>query len=512
MVKQVFYSILLFLFSLQTAFATHIVGGEPQLLHLSDDQYRVGLVLYFDDINGDRSAFDFEINVHAYSKRTNEKIKTFRIALKENFIIPFSQPDCAKGEIKVRRMYYWTDKTLKAEDFADSEGYYMVWERCCRNAIIDNVNEPNKIGQAFYMEFPALQNSDGTKFINSTPSLFNAFADYPCVNQPFYMDLGSTDPDGDSLAYRLVSPLKGFSSDDLVGLTPEPRPGPYPKVEFINGISISNMIPGNPALQIDSKTGIISVTPSTAGLFVFAIACDEFRNGIKIGEIRKEFQLLVLDCPPANAPTVLFKPESTNQYYTVGDTLKFDLNQSTCGDIEIRDVNPNTEIILKIGSVNFNLSGDSTLLKKGNIDGTTDVFIFNVCFPICPNPNSDEPFVLDFFVQDNTCSVPLSDTLRVLAENFSTQIQFEIPNVFTPNGDGFNDVFGIPKIVFQNNLRLCDEVLFKMMIYNRWGRLIYQDDGANPEWDGGDFPAGMYFYEIIYREDVFKGSVSILKN
>ena len=501
----------MFLVSLHTLFATHIVGGEPQLLHLSDNQYRVGLVLYFDDINGERDAFDFEIKLHAYSKRTNEKVETFRIALKENGIIPFSQPDCAKSQIRVRRMYYWTDKTLKVEDYTDSEGYYLVWERCCRNATIDNVNEPDKIGQAFYMEFPALQTTDGTEFRNSTPSLFNAFADYPCVNQPFYMDFGSTDPDGDSLAYRLVTPLKGFSSEDLLGLIPDPKPGPYPEIEFVNGISVANMIPGNPALQINAQTGLISATPSMAGLFVFAVACDEFRDGIKIGEVRKEFQLLVLDCPPADPPTVLFKPENTNKYYTLGDTLKFDLDESTCGDIEIRDINPNTEIILKIGSQNFTLSGDTTLTKTGNISGQGDVLIFNVCFPVCPNSESNEPFIFDFFVQDNTCSTPLSDTLQVLAENFATQVEFSIPNVFTPNGDGFNDVFEVPKVVFQNNQRLCEDITFKMTIYNRWGKLVFEGDGTNPAWDGGDFPSGMYFYEILYQEDVFKGSVSLLR-
>ena len=103
MIKHFFCVTLLFLVSLHTLFATHIVGGEPQLLHLSDNQYRVGLVLYFDDINGERDAFDFEIKLHAYSKRTNEKVETFRIALKENGIIPFSQPDCAKSQIRVRR-------------------------------------------------------------------------------------------------------------------------------------------------------------------------------------------------------------------------------------------------------------------------------------------------------------------------------------------------------------------------------------------------------------------------
>ena len=50
-----------------------------------------------------------------------------------------------------------------------------------------------------------------------------------------------------------------------------------------------------------------------------------------------------------------------------------------------------------------------------------------------------------------------------------------IPNAFTPNGDGLNDVFRAT--VF------CQLEKFKLMVYDRFGELVFQ--GTNPEMSWG---------------------------
>ncbi len=71
----------------------------------------------------------------------------------------------------------------------------------------------------------------------------------------------------------------------------------------------------------------------------------------------------------------------------------------------------------------------------------------------------------------------------------------DIPNVFTPNGDGLNDYF-FPRLYLTKGL-----TTFKMDIYNRWGQLIFETttlDGSG--WDGKlngtDQPEGVYVYII----------------
>lgn len=67
-----------------------------------------------------------------------------------------------------------------------------------------------------------------------------------------------------------------------------------------------------------------------------------------------------------------------------------------------------------------------------------------------------------------------------------------IPNVFTPNGDGMNDVF---------TLRNSNISEFKLEVYNRWGNLIYTTVAPEVSWDGRttagiEAPAGTYFWTV----------------
>jgi gliding motility-associated-like protein len=60
-----------------------------------------------------------------------------------------------------------------------------------------------------------------------------------------------------------------------------------------------------------------------------------------------------------------------------------------------------------------------------------------------------------------------------------------IPNVFSPNGDNINDFFRI------RNLELYD--FRPLVIYNRWGSVVYQSDQYNNDWDGRGVPDGVYY-------------------
>ena len=64
-------------------------------------------------------------------------------------------------------------------------------------------------------------------------------------------------------------------------------------------------------------------------------------------------------------------------------------------------------------------------------------------------------------------------------------VEFEIPNVFTPNGDGKNDIFMFPYYSVTD---------FNAVIYNRWGRKVYEWNNPAEGWDGGDSKDGTYYY------------------
>ncbi|MEM9721636.1 MAG: PKD domain-containing protein [Bacteroidota bacterium] len=81
-----------------------------------------------------------------------------------------------------------------------------------------------------------------------------------------------------------------------------------------------------------------------------------------------------------------------------------------------------------------------------------------------------------------------------------------IPNVFTPNFDGIEDTY---KIIYSGS----DPV--KTQIFDRWGKKVYEGEGAENEWDGffnGEWvPEGVYFYDIRIGSEQYKGNVTLLR-
>ena len=60
-----------------------------------------------------------------------------------------------------------------------------------------------------------------------------------------------------------------------------------------------------------------------------------------------------------------------------------------------------------------------------------------------------------------------------------------VPNIFTPNGDGSNDVFFIPSSGLST---------LSVEIYDRWGLKVYEITSPSGSWNGGSSPEGTYFY------------------
>ncbi len=80
-----------------------------------------------------------------------------------------------------------------------------------------------------------------------------------------------------------------------------------------------------------------------------------------------------------------------------------------------------------------------------------------------------------------------------------------IPNVFTPNGDAYNQTFIIPKA----HLYPANE----LVIVNRWGKVVYRKQGYANTWDGGDLVAGVYYYQFRteQKNQTLKGTVHIMR-
>ncbi|MBF9254684.1 gliding motility-associated C-terminal domain-containing protein [Pontibacter sp. 172403-2] len=420
MPKRILLLLLCSFLVLSKAWATHIVGGEFELQYLQRSEYRLTLNLYFDDVNGSPGALDPYITVNIFQKSSNRLMQSKVMPLREQSFVPYTNIDCTVGSLRTRKLVYNEQITLPASQYSNPAGYYVTWERCCRNRTISNIVSPENAAQTFYMEFPAVVR-DGQPFINSSPRLFPPLSDYACINELFYFDFDGTDPDGDSLVYDMVTPLNGFTS----ALNPNapsqqypytPRSGPYPEIGWLPGYSKDTQIKGNPAMNINARTGQLTMRPQNKGLYVFGVRCQEFRNGVKIGEVRRDFQVLVLDCQINASPQVMALEQGQNVFYQANQVLRLDPAGSRCIEVLFTDPDLQEFVQLRAQPVNFD-SQDYTLngVTSGTInqDGTSsDTLRATLCFDECFDTGG-KVYQMDLIVKDDGCSLPRQDTVHL---------------------------------------------------------------------------------------------------
>ena len=135
---------------------------------------------------------------------------------------------------------------------------------------------------------------------------------------------------------------------------------------------------------------------------------------------------------------------------------------------------------------------------------------------LLPNPIYDTTYCGYFDtleVGTNTFKILTTNGVDTSESNYATCFQPQppsiiVPNFFTPNNDGFNDLFHI------NYIDLYDSK--SLTIYNRWGMVVYQSDDYQNDWDGGDLADGVYFYVLeLWKGNVdtyYYGTLTIIDN
>jgi hypothetical protein len=397
--------------------ATHIVGGELELKRLTNQSpftHQINLNLYFDDLNGNPQAEDPTVGIFVYRKGDNAFIGSIELPQVSSVPVAYTKPECALPSLRTRLLRYSGLVVFNLNAFNDPRGYYMVWERCCRNNSINNIQNPGMAGSTFYLEFPAQRASNGTDYINSSPTFRPVQGDYICINQPFAFDFGATDPDGDSLAYRLVTPYNGFST------AANPRPqiaqpsSAYPEVRWINGLNQDRAIPGPVPLQVNGRSGLLTVTAGQVGLFVFCVQVEEYRKNAsgtyqRIGLVRRDFQLKVIDCQKNNPPSLAMRQSGQAGFYKEGTLLKLTEKDANCLDLYITDKDANQRVTLAV--LNGPTQGISFSPEDVLIRLPGDTVRTRVCFDKCLSDG--KPVQIALIATDEGCPQGLKDTLII---------------------------------------------------------------------------------------------------
>ena len=91
-------------------------------------------------------------------------------------------------------------------------------------------------------------------------------------------------------------------------------------------------------------------------------------------------------------------------------------------------------------------------------------------------------------------------------KTYIVDLEIVVPNVFTPNADGYNDYFVIKGIEYMPNCHL--------KIYNRWGRVVYENTEYKNDWDGSGVAEGTYYFILKLPVKDFEpvyGTVSVFR-
>lgn len=385
--------------------ATHIVGGEIQVVHLEDDRYDFILNLYFDEINGNPQAEDQQVTIYIFSKKTDGRMDELTLPREQSIPVVYTNSACQIGQLQTRRIQYKRTLILESDRYNDEEGYYVVWERCCRNGIISNINNPGDAGMTFYTEFPPVN------IINTSPQFSVPKGDYACQGEFFKFDFSASDLDGDELRYSLATPLNGNATrrNPVVG----PSSSPYALISWLSGYSATNAILGSPGIQLNSRTGEITFIASELGLFVFSVTCEEYRNGQKIGEVRRDYQLLVIDCPNNASPIISLEDSETSTTYQEGDTLFVRSQDARCFNIFVTDPDGNEPINLLIRNLNVGENGPTLSNSGGTLVNPGEPIQSELCWSECNFTPPNQAFTFEIIALDDGCPLPRTDTLTI---------------------------------------------------------------------------------------------------
>ena len=443
--KKIYFLFLLILTPLILR-ATHLVGGEMTYTCLGDNIYEIQLVIYRDcgPTNTNGTGFDATGDVAIYNSN-NEQVQLVQISNPISSIIGDETVgnDCLElptGLCIEQGVYNFIVELPPIEG-----GYQIAYQRCCRNDQIINIDNPGDFGSTFTVHIPG---SDEVNECNSSP-VFNSSPPVAlCLGDEINLDLSATDPDGDELVYELTTPLNGANDIDPTAITPPP----FTPIVWETGYSETYPIDSQPPIQINPATGSITGTLSMMGMFVIGIKVKEYRDGILINEIIRDFRFLVVDC---NVITASFPLSS---WYCNSLTVEF-TNNSDNADSYLWDFGENgNSSTLEEPVYTYADTGTYTvtlIAMPNTICADTNTVTFPLYTELMPYFEDPEPQC----IENNSFNLTgegIAPQGTIFNWNFGPNASPSSANTPNPTNITFNEV-GVYPITYNLQYNDCDE-------------------------------------------------------
>lgn len=280
-----------------------------------------------------------------------------------------------------------------------------------RNVAITNLLNPG--AKDLYVECH-FSNANG--LCDNSPLFTTIPLAYSCVNELFLYNHGGYDPDNDSLVYSLVNPLN--AANDPIQYSSMAYSPTYP-LTTVSG-----------TFGFDPLTGQMSCIPKVIQIAVISVLVDEYRNGVKIGSVQRDLQIVVKTCDN-NVPQIPdgilnmvggFLVDSNTVQVCPGATLDFDLI-GIDADVD-DDLIMSTNLGITIPDATFTVKGnnpDTLHFHWQTTPGDTGFYVFTVTIKDDGCPISGQS-VYSYTVQVGAPDVDAGPDLLVCITNPVVQL------------------------------------------------------------------------------------------
>jgi hypothetical protein len=425
-----------------STYATHLMGGQIITSYLGTDSlgshYAVELTAYRDTI-GVPIGINAVFNVSELDTSGNwNSLFSSTVSYDTSSGGLFLPVQSAYGV----EVYVYNDTITVPGD-----GYYSIsYQECCRNGAIINMSNPlsESMRLTTYFTSDSVNPNSSASYTTPPVAYLPAHTLWQYNPLPF-------DPDGDSLAWSLATPL---------GAT-----NPVAGYEYLSDSAYSDSAA---VFSLDSITGALTWSAKMAGNFVASFVIDEYRNGVNIGSMRRDMQFIVIPDTSNTMPQISNMqsiPTNSGGYpYIVLSAYQNYQLHLLASDADVNDVVD----MIGFGEAFDLTTAPSTLnvLPTGNgneIEGT---------FSWTPDISAvrTAPYITVFRVSDQMFY-------------FDETIQFEVSSstgVDDNNGFTIDNIYPNPV----NNMMYVPLILEKgalitMDIYNILGVKVYQSGDMN---------------------------------
>ncbi len=320
------------LFSFSESKASHSMGADLTYECLGGNNYKLRLSFYRDCIGiAAPTSVTIDISSATCGLSLTKTLQPIPGTGQEvTPLCPSAVSTCNGGVFTgIQEWIYEGVVTLPAQ----CTDWFMSYNLCCRNAAINTITTP---GASTFFIYATLNNTVSP--CNSSPTFSNKPVPFICMGQEFCFNHGAYDADGDSLVYSLITPMQDAVTN----------------VNYIAPYSASNPLNSVPAMQFNTATGDMCMTPQALQVTVMAVLVSEYRNGVLIGTVERDIQITVINCNN-NLPT-LSGINGTNVF-----TATICANQPYCFNIFSNDVDAGQNLFVSwdqsIPGATFNTAG-----------------------------------------------------------------------------------------------------------------------------------------------------------